>query len=693
MDAIPHRVDLSVQPEVTGFFDAATNTISDVVKDPASNACAVIDSVMDIDYAAGRITYASADSLIAQIRDRGLALEWLIETHVHADHLSAAPYIQARLGGRIGIGQNITVVQEVFGKVFNEGTGFRRDGSQFDHLLKDGDSYLIGSMRAFALHTPGHTPACMTHVIGDAAVVGDTLFMPDGGLACADFPGGDARTLFRSMRRILQLPPATRLFMCHDYGPNCRDIKWQTTVAEERARNIHVRDGITEDEFVVLREARDRTLGMPRLRLCSVTASIVACAAARTSMSRIRPVAMSIATKPLPQARPTSAPPASAQPSISVTTTGRPTRNLVPATRSCRVTLTLRSSSERLIGSDMSLLPTIGGARGINSCGTPVSQAACWCVRGRRKCRPVASRCPAPGRAGRCGQRSMRAVRPGNRAATRPHAAADNGAPAPLRFHVSLRLAGRDVTHELRHVRAGEVLHAPRTEQRNDVALDAPLVSVDRRGPLRPLLLAEDQPGLRVGHIALAKLLDRDRAVVEFPLLCRVLALRDAAQEHAGFPPRRLRRPDAMHADRESPGAPLGAILYDVAAPSRGEHAQAEPGQFVIPDEVVRVFRRCLIDGALAELSHVLCSWSELGPVGSISGSTTAAPGPKLRRADGYAMRRAMPEKLDLRSGLEGHGVERESLAKSFRIRSEGRGRRFESFRVRQFFNYLDRSM
>jgi glyoxylase-like metal-dependent hydrolase (beta-lactamase superfamily II) len=189
---------------------------------------------------------------------------------VHADHLSAAPYIQGKLGGKIGIGEQITVVQEVFGKVFNEGTEFRRDGSQFDRLFKDGDTYSIGGLRAFALHTPGHTPACMTHVIGDAAFVGDTLFMPDGGSARADFPGGDARTLFRSMRRILELPPETRLFMCHDYGPNGREIRWESTVADERAHNIHVRDGMTEDDFVAMREARDKTLGMPRLILPSL---------------------------------------------------------------------------------------------------------------------------------------------------------------------------------------------------------------------------------------------------------------------------------------------------------------------------------------------------------------------------------------------------------------------------------------
>jgi glyoxylase-like metal-dependent hydrolase (beta-lactamase superfamily II) len=258
------------QPDVTAFFDPDTNTVSYVVRDPGSDACAVIDSVLDIDYAAGRLSYASADRIIEHIRAAGLRLEWLIETHVHADHLSAAPYIQGVLGGRIGIGSKITVVQETFGKVFNEGTEFRRDGSQFDRLFEDGDTYGIGGLEARVMHTPGHTPACMTHVIGDAAFVGDTLFMPDGGTARADFPGGDPRELYRSIRRVLDLPPATRLFMCHDYGPGGREIRWETTVAEERAHNIHVRDGVSEDEFVALRTARDATLGMPRLILPSL---------------------------------------------------------------------------------------------------------------------------------------------------------------------------------------------------------------------------------------------------------------------------------------------------------------------------------------------------------------------------------------------------------------------------------------
>ncbi|AOG03561.1 MAG: MBL fold metallo-hydrolase [Bosea sp. (in: a-proteobacteria)] len=270
MTAIPHPVDLATRPEVTAFFDAQTNTVSYVVKDPGSRACAIVDSVMDIDYAAGRIAYHSADEIVAFVREHGLEVEWLIETHVHADHLSAAPYLQGLLGGKIGIGDRITIVQETFGKVFNEGTEFQRDGSQFDRLFAEGDTYTIGGMTAFAMHTPGHTPACMTHVIGDAAFVGDTLFMPDGGSARADFPGGDARTLYRSIQRVLALPPQTRLFMCHDYGPNGRDIRWETTVAEQRAHNIHARDGITEDEFVRTREARDKTLDMPKLIIPSL---------------------------------------------------------------------------------------------------------------------------------------------------------------------------------------------------------------------------------------------------------------------------------------------------------------------------------------------------------------------------------------------------------------------------------------
>ena len=256
--------------DVTAFFDNDTNTISYVVKDPDSNHCAVIDSVLDFDYASGRITYNHADNIIKHIKDHGLILDWIIETHVHADHLSAAPYIQNILGGKIGIGENIKTVQDVFGKIFNEGTEFQRDGSQFDALFKDGDTYEIGSMTATAIHTPGHTPACMTYIVGDAAFVGDTLFMPDGGSARVDFPGGDAGTLYDSIQRVLSLPDETRLFMCHDYGPNGRDIKWETTVAEEKAHNIHVGAGKTREDFIKFRTERDATLAMPKLILPSL---------------------------------------------------------------------------------------------------------------------------------------------------------------------------------------------------------------------------------------------------------------------------------------------------------------------------------------------------------------------------------------------------------------------------------------
>lgn len=272
--SLPFTPDLATHPEVVPFFDPATNTISYIVRDPASTACAVVDSVMDFDYASGRISFEHADAMIAHIRREGWTLEWLIETHAHADHLSAAPYIQGKLGGRLGIGENIRIVQETFGKVFNEGTEFQRDGSQFDRLFKDGDSYRIGALTVNVLYTPGHTPACTTHVVGDAAFVGDTLFMPDGGSARADFPGGDAAVLYRSIRRVLALPDATRLFMCHDYGPNGREIRWETTVGEERQHNIHVRDGISEEEFVAVREARDATLPMPKLIIPSLQVNI-----------------------------------------------------------------------------------------------------------------------------------------------------------------------------------------------------------------------------------------------------------------------------------------------------------------------------------------------------------------------------------------------------------------------------------
>jgi len=265
-----YPVDMNIKPDVSAHFDEATNTISYIVKDPASDHCAIVDSVMDIDYAAGRITYDHADALIAEVRKRGLTLDWIIETHVHADHLSAAPYIQDKLGGKIGVGEKILVVQDTFGKVFNEGTEFQRDGSQFDALFKDGDTYMIGTMPAFAIYTPGHTPACMVHVMGNATFTGDTLFMPDGGSARADFPGGDAGVLYDSIQKVLALPDEMRLFMCHDYGPNGRDIQWETTVAEEKAHNIHVGGGKTRADFIKFRTERDATLAMPRLIIPSL---------------------------------------------------------------------------------------------------------------------------------------------------------------------------------------------------------------------------------------------------------------------------------------------------------------------------------------------------------------------------------------------------------------------------------------
>jgi len=258
-------------PEVIAFFDEPTFTVSYVVTDPETKTCAVVDSVLDYDPASGRTKTESADEIISYIKSEGLTLEWILETHVHADHLSAAPYIHDKLGGKIAIGSEITTVQNVFGKVFNEGTEFRRDGSQFDKLFVDGDTFRVGNIEAKALHTPGHTPACMTYVIGNAAFVGDTMFMPDYGTARADFPGGDARTLYRSIQKVLSLPPETRLFMCHDYkAPGRDEYAWETTVADERTRNVHVHEGVSEDEFVAMREARDATLGMPRLILPSI---------------------------------------------------------------------------------------------------------------------------------------------------------------------------------------------------------------------------------------------------------------------------------------------------------------------------------------------------------------------------------------------------------------------------------------
>ena len=260
-----------MKPVVHAFFDAATNTISYLVKEPTGRACAVIDSVLDYDQAAGRTATTSADEIIAFIRENDLKLEWILESHVHADHLSAAPYLQEELGGRIGIGDQITVIQDTFGKIFNEGTEFQRDGSQFDALFTEGDSIHIGQMRCDVLHTPGHTPACLTYVIGDAAFVGDTLFMPDFGTARCDFPGGSSEDLYRSIQKILSLPDETRIFVGHDYKAPGRDqYAWETTVGEQKALNIHIGQGRPIEEFVEMRDARDATLGMPRLILPSL---------------------------------------------------------------------------------------------------------------------------------------------------------------------------------------------------------------------------------------------------------------------------------------------------------------------------------------------------------------------------------------------------------------------------------------
>ena len=259
------------RPEVHAFFDEASHTFSYVAWDPATGRAAVFDSVLDYDAASGRTGHASADALIAFVRAQGLDVDWVIDTHVHADHLSAAPYVQAQLGGRLGIGEHIRDVQDTFGQLFNAGSDFRRDGSQFDHLFKDGERYMIGGIEAVAMHTPGHTPACMTHRVGDAAFVGDTLFMPDYGTARCDFPGGDARTLYRSIQRIFSLPQETRVFLCHDYKPAGRDVfVHETTVGAERRDNIHVHDGIGEDDFVRMRSARDASLAMPALILPAV---------------------------------------------------------------------------------------------------------------------------------------------------------------------------------------------------------------------------------------------------------------------------------------------------------------------------------------------------------------------------------------------------------------------------------------
>jgi glyoxylase-like metal-dependent hydrolase (beta-lactamase superfamily II) len=258
-------------PAIQAFFDEATFTVSYVVHDIATKRAAVIDSVLDYDPASGRTSFASADMIIAYAQAHQLVIDWHLETHAHADHLSAAPYLQRVLGGKIAIGEHIVTVQQTFGALFNAGDEFHRDGSDFDQLFKDGDQFKIGDLDVTVLHVPGHTPACIAYVVGEAVFVGDTMFMPDYGTARADFPGGDARSLYRSLHRILQLPPQTRLFMCHDYLPEGRThYIWETNVEQQRRNNIHAHDGISEDAFVAMREARDKTLDMPRLILPAV---------------------------------------------------------------------------------------------------------------------------------------------------------------------------------------------------------------------------------------------------------------------------------------------------------------------------------------------------------------------------------------------------------------------------------------
>ena len=255
-----------MEPDITSFFDEATNTISYIVCDPNGSACAIIDSVLDFDFASGRTDTKSADKLINFVKENKLDVQWLLESHVHADHLSAAPYIQMEVGGKIGIGSHITDVQETFGKIFNEGTEFQRDGSQFDKLFVEGDTFHIGQLRGDVLHTPGHTPACMTYVIGDAAFVGDTLFMPDFGTARCDFPGGSSENLFASIQKILTLPDATRIFVGHDYkAPGREHYAWETTVGEQKKKNIHIKSGKSKEDFVKLRDERDAKLAMPKL--------------------------------------------------------------------------------------------------------------------------------------------------------------------------------------------------------------------------------------------------------------------------------------------------------------------------------------------------------------------------------------------------------------------------------------------
>ena len=262
------------KPTVKCFFDKETNTASYIVIDESTKKCAIFDSVLDFDYFSGKISYTNAEKLIHFIISNKLELQWLNETHIHADHLSAAPYIKNKLGGNIGISSEIIQLQKIFGKVFNSGTEFEMDGSQFDCLFEDGDNYQIGDLECKTMLTPGHTPECMTHIIGDAAFVGDTLFMPDGGTARADFPGGDANQLYNSIKKILSLPEETRIFVCHDYMPEGREAKWETTVGEQKQNNIHINDTVAKDAFVQMREERDSSLKTPKLMIPSIQVNI-----------------------------------------------------------------------------------------------------------------------------------------------------------------------------------------------------------------------------------------------------------------------------------------------------------------------------------------------------------------------------------------------------------------------------------
>lgn len=263
------------RPSIAGFFDEATHTVSYVVHDPKTNEAAIIDSVLDFEAASGRTSNEAADRILEYVTSNNLEVTWHIETHAHADHISAAPYLQEKLGGKLAIGRGIIQVQEVFGKLFNAGTDFERNGSQFDKLFDDGETFNVGELEGIALHVPGHTPADMAFIVGDAAFVGDTIFMPDFGTARADFPGGDAGQLFRSIRRLLSLPDETRLFLCHDYkAPGRDEFAWETTVKQQREENVHVKDGVTEKEFVEMRTTRDKELPMPKLIMPSVQVNI-----------------------------------------------------------------------------------------------------------------------------------------------------------------------------------------------------------------------------------------------------------------------------------------------------------------------------------------------------------------------------------------------------------------------------------